>query len=464
MMTRRLKLKLTLAAGAVLLGAGCAPGTGGIIVLDSDDLAAAEVTEGSLASLDEPISVSVPRVPPIALPDLSAISDFSSVLEEELGALATAPGQGVDLATARCDAKGGQLVFSGNESTGIFEGRLGFNPQPFDFDIDENGAGTYVKDRAVSGLLSLRTYGDGSGTLLDKTTNRHMSANVRSDGSGEYYLRQDNIVTTIESHPGGAGVFTRDDPRARVLTTVTIEADGSGELYSLGEDNALTVNVNSDGSGEYFSQQGTRLVTVLVRSDGSWEFKDVQDDTERRLLVNSDGSGQYADRGGEQAIILDFDSSGLSEQGPTLVVPERPLFQIASQFPRMGQLSALAPPCATVIRFDSQLLFEVDSADLKAGAGDALDEAVRVLAGTGRAIEVNGHTDATGSDEYNQELSLARAQSVADALRQRGLDLEIAVNGFGESQPIAPDYDDEGNDNEEGQALNRRVEVVIQGQ
>ncbi|MEN2786830.1 OmpA family protein [Sphingomonas qilianensis] len=71
-------------------------------------------------------------------------------------------------------------------------------------------------------------------------------------------------------------------------------------------------------------------------------------------------------------------------------------------------------------------------------------------------IDIYGHTDSTGSDDYNQGLSERRAISVADYLSGHGVQsARIATRGFGESQPIA------ANETPEGQSANRRVEIKI---
>ncbi len=71
-------------------------------------------------------------------------------------------------------------------------------------------------------------------------------------------------------------------------------------------------------------------------------------------------------------------------------------------------------------------------------------------------ILLAGHTDATGSDEHNLELSRRRAQSVAGYLATQNVDsARVATEGYGKSQPIAD------NDTVEGRAQNRRVEVAI---
>jgi outer membrane protein OmpA-like peptidoglycan-associated protein len=71
-------------------------------------------------------------------------------------------------------------------------------------------------------------------------------------------------------------------------------------------------------------------------------------------------------------------------------------------------------------------------------------------------ILLAGYTDATGSDEYNLELSRSRAHSVSDYLVIQNVNSErFSVYGYGESDPVAT------NDTESGRAQNRRVEIAI---
>lgn len=102
--------------------------------------------------------------------------------------------------------------------------------------------------------------------------------------------------------------------------------------------------------------------------------------------------------------------------------------------------------------FQSEVFFDFDSASLKPGAYTEIDRVANVLKKYPQTtIRVEGHTDSTGSEVYNQGLSERRAQAVKAALVQRGLDpARIQPVGFGESQPISSDN-----------ATNRRVNVVI---
>jgi outer membrane protein OmpA-like peptidoglycan-associated protein len=81
-----------------------------------------------------------------------------------------------------------------------------------------------------------------------------------------------------------------------------------------------------------------------------------------------------------------------------------------------------------------------------------------LLAMPGATLMIEGHTDSTGSDELNQKLSTARAQSVKTYLSEMGFAAsKMNSRGYGPSNPVAP------NDNAEGRAKNRRVDIVITG-
>lgn len=77
-------------------------------------------------------------------------------------------------------------------------------------------------------------------------------------------------------------------------------------------------------------------------------------------------------------------------------------------------------------------------------------------------VEISGHTDHLGSDEYNLDLSERRAESVVHLLIEKGIDpARLEAKGYGESKPIAKNTFPDGKNNEEGMAKNRRTEVKI---
>lgn len=104
------------------------------------------------------------------------------------------------------------------------------------------------------------------------------------------------------------------------------------------------------------------------------------------------------------------------------------------------------------------ILFEVDSDQLKADTDVTLDEVAAFLKSyPEREIRVEGFTDDTGSASYNERLSLKRAASVKEALTERGLeDSRISVHGYGEERPIVR------NDSAAHREKNRRVEIILE--
>lgn len=109
------------------------------------------------------------------------------------------------------------------------------------------------------------------------------------------------------------------------------------------------------------------------------------------------------------------------------------------------------------ITFDSGILFDVNKATLKAASKENLAKLAEILNKyPDTNILLEGHTDASGSEEYNQTLSEQRARSVANYLA--GLNVSttrLTEKGYGEAQPVAT------NDTPEGRQMNRRVEVAI---
>ena len=110
-----------------------------------------------------------------------------------------------------------------------------------------------------------------------------------------------------------------------------------------------------------------------------------------------------------------------------------------------------------LITFESGLVFDFDSYNLREDTKTNLTE----LAGTLKKYDdtnilIEGHTDNTGEDTYNQKLSESRAAAVESFLAQQGVEnSRLTTKGYGENQPL------HSNDTEAGKQKNRRVEVAI---
>ena len=111
------------------------------------------------------------------------------------------------------------------------------------------------------------------------------------------------------------------------------------------------------------------------------------------------------------------------------------------------------------VQVPDHILFDFDKSDLKPEAQNVLDEVIDLLEelDDGTSIEINGHTDNQGDEQYNLQLSEERAAAVEKYLIDHGnlSHLNISKKGYGMSKPIA------SNEEEEGRERNRRVEIVI---
>jgi OOP family OmpA-OmpF porin len=110
------------------------------------------------------------------------------------------------------------------------------------------------------------------------------------------------------------------------------------------------------------------------------------------------------------------------------------------------------------------ITFDFDKADVKPEFEPVLDEAARILVENPDVnVLVEGHTDSIGSEAYNQTLSEGRAGAVKVYLAGKGVGADrLETAGRGESDPVAPNTNEDGTDNPEGRAMNRRAELIIQ--
>ncbi len=109
------------------------------------------------------------------------------------------------------------------------------------------------------------------------------------------------------------------------------------------------------------------------------------------------------------------------------------------------------------LNMPGNITFATDSADLNGQFFEVLGSVTKVLKEFDQTVvEVAGHTDSTGSDAYNQQLSERRAQSVSDYFASRNIDGQRMITvGMGESRPVAD------NGSASGRQLNRRVEITM---
>jgi|AGTN01.3.fsa_nt_gi Outer membrane protein and related peptidoglycan-associated (lipo)proteins len=127
-------------------------------------------------------------------------------------------------------------------------------------------------------------------------------------------------------------------------------------------------------------------------------------------------------------------------------------------------ISKVKVPCQQRFRVSSDTLFEFDKATLTPYAVQTLGLLLPDFQKyKNHPVKIEGHTDALGTDGYNQGLSERRAQRVYNWLLENELFKKEALTsvGFGEKHPIAPNSNPNGTDNPKGRAQNRRVEIVV---
>lgn len=116
------------------------------------------------------------------------------------------------------------------------------------------------------------------------------------------------------------------------------------------------------------------------------------------------------------------------------------------------------------VAMPGDILFAFDRADIRPEAESTLAALAKMIAATNPAtIVVEGHTDAKGSDTYNDALSQQRAAAVVDwlVIREGQPRSLFTARGLGETQPVAPNIKADGSDDPDGRQKNRRVEFVF---
>lgn len=340
--------------------------------------------------------VDFPALPIIAAPDIIGTSQAQAKLETDLEPFIN-PVDGISVRAARCGADGGLINARGIFSVDEASGRYTENSDRGIFMLEADGSGTANFEGTI-----IRVEADGSGTInggADKAVIR-----VEADGSGSYNGRYG--IIKLDGKGGGSwnGKFG----------IVTNNGNGSGTWN--GDEGVVTIN--ADGSGTWNGPHG------IIKNNG-------------------DGTGR------------------ITGKGDVAMAPIPPV-PPAGKFPRLNTLKAPTAPCGFVITLGDNVLFDFDKDDIRPDASAVLDKLSKALNQVEqiKAIEIGGHTDAKGSDNYNLALSDRRANSVVQALQSRGVSVSMTARGYGESKPVA-DNEVNGKDNPAGRQLNRRVEIFV---
>ena len=128
---------------------------------------------------------------------------------------------------------------------------------------------------------------------------------------------------------------------------------------------------------------------------------------------------------------------------------------------RAGGIRRTGTDTNYTLNLPTDVLFDFDKSELRPEATPMLREVLADLEGKSVfALQVFGHTDAKGEEQYNMRLSLRRAKSVCDYLKREGKQYTLCL-GRGEQEPVEPNAKPDGSDNPYGRQLNRRVEIKV---
>ena len=346
--------------------------------------------------------IDFPALPQIVVPEIIGIGPAQAALESGMQTLID-PIAGISVRPANCATDGALINDAGITSVDA-DGNLTRNGDEGIFSINADGSGTA---NYGGGIISVAA--DGSGTINGSAEGGGDDAiiSVQADGSGTYNGRH--------------GI---------------ISLDGKGAGTWNGDDKVGIIRNNGDGSGTWNGPQG--IVTINADGSGIWNGP--------HGLIRNHGDGTGA----------------VGTPSKTVAMAPIPKVAPAGRFPPLKKFAPPGAPCGFVITLNERVLFDFDKSDIRADAANVLDTLATALGQVPsiKAMEIRGHTDAKGSDDYNQGLSERRARSVVDALRQRGVGQQASARGYGESQPVAPN-ELRGQDNPAGRQLNRRVEIFV---
>ncbi|MBY8603721.1 MAG: OmpA family protein [Burkholderia sp.] len=137
--------------------------------------------------------------------------------------------------------------------------------------------------------------------------------------------------------------------------------------------------------------------------------------------------------------------------------------QVAGLAAQHSGLSVRQDKTALRVSMLGDVLFDFDKASIQPSAEPTLQDILRLITSIpSGTVAIEGHTDSKGSASYNRDLSVRRANAVADWLTAHGAKKSrLSVKGFGGSRPVASNTLKNGADNPDGRKLNRRVEFVL---
>ncbi|ELR68892.1 OmpA/MotB [Fulvivirga imtechensis AK7] len=290
-------------------------------------------------------------------------------------------------------------------------------------DITIRLRGIVVDQKSNSGLTASLAIGNGEADTLVKTSGEG-AYQIKLVGEGNYHIR----VTAADHYPDEAQLvikdvfrdttviqdfFLRPVKRNVLLTGTTYNSKTEEPIET-----KLEINLKRDRKGQIKKNTKNGYYETELEKKG-WYF----------ITASSEG------------FLNATDSVEHGSDEVTLLTKDIYLTPIE---------------VGTTVRLNN-IFFDFDKTTLKPESYVELDKVVEFLQNNSTVeIEIAGHTDSKGSDDYNLNLSQGRAQAVVDYLISQGIDdYRLIARGYGETVPL------ETNETDEGRAVNRRVEFTV---
>lgn len=291
-----------------------------------------------------------------------------------------------------------------------------------------------------NGVVSGSTILSGSGAGVTSSD----SGSVINSGAGAGVITEGPVSIVYGGE--GSGTYTNSETGENI----TVSSDGSGTYKS----KTLSINVSSDGSGTYDNSETGVKINISSTGSGTYE------DSKNNIKYNNNGNGGGTYTSSTLNIINNGDGTALVN-GQSVKAEKLPPVAKVGKFPKVESLKPIKS-CGTVITLQDGVLFDFGKYDLRPEAKATLAKLATVLnQAKVPAAQINGHTDSIGDDAFNQDLSEKRASAVATQLKSDGVTANLETHGYGKTQPVADNTNDDGSDNPAGRQANRRVEIYI---
>ncbi len=190
--------------------------------------------------------------------------------------------------------------------------------------------------------------------------------------------------------------------------------------------------------------------------------------------INTDASGNFSIKNAKAVTSLTVSKAGYTTTEKATPIYKKPLTQdvvdtvVVCLTPTPIEVPKTVEQVKDSINISDKSLivyFDFDKSAVKKEGVVVLDEVVSILKkypSISLTLDISGHTDAMGSDEYNQKLGQSRAEACKAYIVSQGIDASrMALTSYGKKTPAAANTTANNTDNPEGRALNRRVEIKI---